>query len=258
MLKKDELLQKAKAHSLAAHFTKAASHHDKMSDHHEKCMKAHAAHAEHHESMMGKAEDAGHSHHKASAAFHKSMAGHHEKLHKSHSTHADHMRKMSEACKSEDTKKVIELLELTEIPESELTEDPVTKAAEVTPTTQPAATPAAATPTTPAVPVVSGDLNENIKKALENKLTEGVNAALERVLNSEEFNKKLDNEIAGKLLEKLGSSTVPTEVKTFPVPRPGTNGTPANVSVTPAGKASGPINMEGVDLELQDLCKVEA
>lgn len=123
-----------------------------------------------------------------------------------------------------------------------------------TPVTPTPVTPTQVDPNNPAGAVMA-DLNAVIQKALDAKLTEGVAAALERVLASDDFNKKVDNQIAGMLLEKLGTSTVPTEVKTFPVPRD--NGrqtvfTPVNKQNTPT-----PINMEGVDLELQDMCKMD-
>ena len=100
------------------------------------------------------------------------------------------------------------------------------------------------------------DLNAVIQQALDAKLTEGVAAALERVLASDDFNKKVDNQIAGMLLEKLGTSTVPTEVKTFPVPRDGGRQT-VFTPVNKQGTAPSPINMDGVDLELQDMCKMD-
>jgi hypothetical protein len=265
---KVDALQKAKAKSLAAHFKKAAAHHDKMADTHEKCMKAHEGAAAHHEGMMGKememaaksedpavqelqkAADMHKAHHKAKAAFHKTMASHHEKFHKHHSAHADHNRSMAEA-HGTDGEAATKALKVLEIDFDTTEEKPVMSKA------NDGATPTTPNPNPNPAPVVSptgviADLNEVIQKALDSKLTEGVAAALERVLASDDFNKKVDNQIAGMLLEKLGTSTVPTEVKTFPVPRDGKPNSAAKTSSTPSA-----INMDGVDLELQDMCKME-
>jgi hypothetical protein len=251
-MKDEEKLLKAKAKSLASHFKKMAGHHEAMADSHEKCMKAHEAHAEHFAKCMGKSEDPMHETHKASHAFHKSMASHHEKMHKRHSASAEHLHSMSAASSSEDAKKV---LELSGIPEEEITSF---MKVEPTATPAPAATPVAAPAVAAPAPVTTaaqaiGDLNETITKALDAKLTEGVNAALERVLNSEEFNKKMDNTIATKLLEKLGSTaTVPTDVRTMPpvaIPRTEGNG-------NGYGKTSVP-DLAGIDAELVDFVKFE-
>jgi len=233
--------------ALAAHFKKAAAHHEKMADHHEKCMKAHEAHADHHEDMQDKTEDVHKGHHKASAQFHKSMASHHEKLHKSHAAHAEHLHKVCAACQAgEDTKKVAELLE---IEEGELSME---KATEVTTQNQPtpAAQPTAAPQPVSTAPGAGIDVNETINKALDNKLTEAVDSAFSRVLNSEDFNRKVDQAIAGKLLEKLGQTTVPGEIKTFAVPRPGEGN---------LGKVNGQVKPDftGVDPELAHFAAIE-
>lgn len=265
-------LQKAGMKSLAAHFKKAASHHDAMAGNHEKCMKAHGAHAEAHEGMMGKANDADSddkSYHKASAAFHKTMAGHHEKLHKGHSTHAEHLRKMSGACTVEDAKKMLELAEVevtaevTPQPVADPPADPnANKAAAVVVSTiqlnqetktvenKEVKTDPAAAPLVNADGSAVIDLNKTIQSALDVKLNEGVNAGLERVLSSEDFNKKLDNIIAGKLLERLGATTIETEIKTFPVSRPGTSSAATAPSISKTGSV---LNNSGVPLDLLDL-----
>jgi hypothetical protein len=132
----------------------------------------------------------------------------------------------------------------------------------VTPTEVKKEAPVSAEEKKPGVPVVPsaastagaepvGGFNESIQKALDSKLTEAVGAAFERVLNSDDFSKKVDQAIATKLLEKLGN-TVPTEIRTFPVARPGTPGAP-----TEPTKASTVIDMTGIDPDLQDLCKVD-
>lgn len=122
---------------------------------------------------------------------------------------------------------------------------PTPKAGDPSPAATPAAPAAAATPSAAAL-----GFNETISKALDNKLTEAVDAAFERVLSSDDFGKKVDQAIAGKLLEKLGSSTVATDIKTFPIPRAGGNGAGTDVTV-------GKVNLDGLDAELADLCKVE-
>lgn len=242
--------------ALAAHFKKAAAHHEKMSDHHEKCMKAHEAHAEHHEAMdndhdaddANKVEKAHKSHHKASAQFHKTMAKHHEHLHKSHSSHAEHLHKMCAACEAgADTKKIAQLLEIEEgelgMEKTEVTLQTPPAVASTTPT----GTPAAVQSTVPGAGI---DVNETINKALDNKLTEAVDSAFSRVLNSEDFNRKVDQAIAGKLLEKLGQTTVPGEIKTFAVPRPGEGGFgKVNTQIKP--------DFTGVDPELAHFAAID-
>lgn len=242
------------AKGLASHLKKSAGHHEKMAGCHEKCMKAHEGHADHHESMMGKdmemadGEKSHKAHHKASASFHKSMAKHHEALHKHHTDEAANMHKASESAmtsEEESKKPAAKPKEETKAAEStELKkETPVSETnKEVVKTDTPATDPAAGVPAIP-------DFNATIGKALDNKLTEAVGAAFERVLNSDDFSKKVDNAIAAKLLEKLGGATVPTEIRTFPVNRPGEQ--------PRQEKASSIIDMTGIDPDLQDLCKVD-
>lgn len=234
----DLLLLKAATKSLAHHFKKAAAHHEAMASHHEKAMAAHNEAHEHHKAMAEAPEHEEHkAHHKAKAAFHKSMAGHHEKMHKAHSAHAEHHKAMAEAHAAGDAKKI---MQIAGIEEASLSTQPVTKTA----TTDPAPKTDPDPKTTPPEPVEFG---EQISKALDTKLTEAVNAAFERVLNSEDFGKKVDQAIAGKMLEKLGQSTVNTDIKTFPVPRK-QDPTPQTQSVHKAA--------EGLDPELADLVSV--
>lgn len=126
--------------------------------------------------------------------------------------------------------------------------------AEETPTPAAVAAPAtpAATPTpvaAAATPAPVSDFNEQIAKTLEVKLAEAVEEAFKRVLNSDGFNQKVDQAIASKMLEKLGTAAAPSEIKTFPVPRTqenkGANGT------VPA------FNISSVPLELQDMVKID-
>lgn len=258
MNEKEVLLAKAKAKTLAHHFKKAAAHHDVKAAAHLKAHEAHKAHADHHQEMMDDMDgDEGKvhkSHHKASMAFHKSKAAHHEKMHKAHSSHADHYRAMASAHEADEAEKVFKLAGMEEEP---LTTRPITAqpAEDVskTQTPAPATTPAAPTtqPAPAAQPAAEG-INETIQKALDNKLTEAVSAAFERVLSSQEFNQKVDSAIASKLLEKLGSSTVESPIRTFPVPRAGD--TPAVPAV--ASKAT-VVDIANLDPELADLCKVE-
>lgn len=213
--------------ALAAHFKKAAAHHEKMADHHEKMKDAHQAHADvHNEQNDHDADDVekggSKSFHKKSAQFHKSMASHHEKLHKAHSMHAEHLHKMGAACTEDDAKKVAQLLEMDE---GEL----MTKTTEQAP----AAGAAPAQPTTPEPEVKKAEeapsitipegfnFNDYFQKALEAKTTEAINGSIERVLSSDDFNKKVDQILAQKMLEQLGQKTVDTTIRTYPVARPG-------------------------------------
>lgn len=256
MEEKELLLAKAKAKTLAHHFKKAAAHHEAKAAAHLKAHEAHKAHADHHQAMADDAdgdENKMHkAHHKASASFHKSKAAHHEKLHKAHLSYAEHHKAMAAAhSEAEDHEKVFKLAGMEEEPLSTrpvtpTTPEPVAKATSVTPT-PPVAAPPTEAPVT-ATPTPEG-INETIQKALDSKLTEAVSAAFERVLSSGEFNQKVDQAIAGKLLEKLGTSTVETGIRTFPVPRAGEqnkgNGTQA------------PVDMSALDPELADMCKMD-
>jgi len=238
----------------AGHFKKAAHHHEKMAAAHLKMHEAHKAHAEHHEAMLGKAggDDPYKEHHKASHHFHKAMAGHHEHLHKHHSAHAEHLHKMAEACASGDHMKVAELFGETIMPEA--SPAVTTSAAQATTTTAAAAATTATTTDTTKAAVTGSpstsdtDFQETVRKALDSKLTEAVNSAFERVLNSGDFSKKVDEAIAGKMLEKLGQSTVPGEIRTFPVPR--------DPKLTSTAK-EGPIDLSKVDIGLQDMLKID-
>ena len=263
MNEKELLLAKAKAKTLAHHFKKAAAHHEAKAAAHLKSHEAHKAHAEHHEEMMGKTDDAdSKAHRKACMSFHKAQSVHHEKLHKAHTGYADHHKMMAAAhSEMDDHEKVFKLAgmeeePLTTRPITPEVSDPVAKAAADKAAADKAAADKAAadkaaaggTPT-PAAPVVEASINDTIQKALDNKLTEAVSAAFERVLSSQEFNQKVDQAIAGKLLEKLGTSTVDSKIQTFPVPRAG-DPAPSNGGPTKA-------EMAGLDPELAELCKVE-
>lgn len=221
-----ELLEKAKAKSLAHHFKKAAAHHEAKAGHHEKAADMHKAHADHHTEMMGKAEeDHLKAHHKASAAFHKSKAAHHEKMHKLHKAHAAHHEAMATAHEATDAEKVYKALEI-EAPQED-TLSTTNDVAKTTPTAPAASAPAPAAPTAPAAAAagapasISENFGEYIQKALDKKLSESVDGAFERLLSSEDFNKRVDQEVAKKMLEKLGATTIETPIKTYAVPRPG-------------------------------------
>lgn len=243
----DLLLLKAATKSLAHHFKKAAAFHEAKATHHLKKAEAHLGAHEHHKAMMeDPAHEAHKEHHKAKAALHKTLHGLHEKMHKAHTVYSDHHKAMAEAHAAGDAKKLLEI--------AGLKEEDLTKTVSTTPTPTPAATPtpdpAAATTPTPTPSAATEDINTSIQKALDTKLTEAVNAAFERVLGSEEFGKKVDQAIAGKLLEKLGTSTVQTDIKTFPVPRAG--------SEKPNGAAPATkVDITGIEPELAELCKVD-
>lgn len=208
-------LDKAAKFSMASHFKKAASHHEHIAATHVKMTKAHDGAADHHE-QMGKAEGADKAHHKMKAAFHKTMGGHHEALTKRHNSHAEHLHKMAASCSEADAGKAVQLSEIDELIKQE---DTLSTTSDVV-KTEAVKTEGADVKVDPATIVIpASDFNDNIKKALDTKLTEAVNAAFERVLNSGDFNNMVDQAIAKKLLDKLGSSPVNTEIKTFPVPR---------------------------------------
>lgn len=252
----NEELEKAKAKGIAHHFRKGAAHHDAKAGHHEKAAAAHHSMAEHHQSMHESAEGDMKAHHKAKAAFHKTKAAHHEKVHKLHKAYADHHRQMADAHEANDASKVYKILGIEEEP---LTTRPTTE--DVSKTSSTTTVPPATTTSAPAAAAAqpntstetSGGFEDNIRKALDTKLTEGVGAALERLLSSDDFNKRLDNEIAKKLLEKLGSTTIPTEVKTVAVPRGGND---------PRSQGNGngavkTVDTSKLDPELADLVKCE-
>lgn len=234
MLTDQEKLEKAKAKSLAHHFGKAAAHHEAKAGHHEKAAEMHKAHSEHHAEMAGQAEDeVAKKHHKASAAFHKSKATHHEKLHKMHKAYAAHHEAMKAAHEATEAEKVYKALEI-EVPQEDnlSTNNDVNKTAAVpTPaaTTATPATPAApaapATAAAPSSPGIGENFGDYIQKALDKKLGESVDAAFERLLNSPEFGQRVDQEVAKKMLEKLGATTIDTPIKTYAVPRPGETST---------------------------------
>lgn len=255
-LQKAAILAKAKAKVMVKHFQKAEKHHKGHAEDDEKCEMAHKARAEEHEKKLDKADDDQKDYHKASAAFHKSLAKFAERMGKREKEYADHNKAMSEACAEDDAKKLFKLLD---IDESELpTGEDMTKIVDAVPATPAAPAAAVVTPkagetAAPAAVVPSAaalGFNETISKALDNKLTEAVDAAFERVLSSDDFGKKVDQAIAGKLLEKLGSSTVATDIKTFPVPRPGAKPGDGDVTI-------GKVNLDGLDAELAELCKVD-
>lgn len=246
-----ERLEKAKAKSLAHHFTKAAAHHKAKADAHEKLADAHKAHAEHHAEMAKTdgIEDHHKEHHKASAAFHKSKAAHHEKLHKAHKAYAAHHESMAAAHSEEkDAEKIYKGLGIEEDPLP--ANDPATTIVKTaTPTPAPTAD-KPTNPSTPAAPVSLSELTAEkfdtyLKTALDKKLSDAANSAFERLLNSEDFAKRVDQEIAKKMLEKLGATTIDTPVRTFPVPRPGEG---------EVGKAEDP-QYENVPMDLLDLIK---
>lgn len=254
------LLLAKKALTMTHHFKKGAAHHEHKAAAHLKMHEAHKAYAEHHEKMHGDHEDGvNKAHHKAAMAFHKAKAVHHEKLHKLHKAHAEHHHAMAAAHEAGDHTKVFKLAEMEEEPLTTrpiTTEDAVAKAAADKAAADKAAADKAAldkaaaggTPTsTPA----EANINDTIQKALDTKLTEAVSAAFERVLNSGEFNQKVDQAIAGKLLEKLGSSTVDANIKTFPVPRAGSQ------QPTNGNEAVKNVDISGLDPELAELCKTE-
>ena len=249
-------LLKAARRSLAYHFKKMAAHNESKAAAHEKMMLAHKAHAEHHESMMGE-EGANKTYHKSSMSFHKSKASHHEKLNKAHASYAVHCNKMVEAHECDDEKKVYKILEIEE-PGDTVTEpnkpEVVAKAAEPAVPTAPAAQPAA--PAAPAVPAakVEGatDIATTIEKALNEKLSKAIDSAFERVLNSPEFGKAMDERIAGKMLEKLGTQPAPTEVKTFAVPRTSQAYGSVGASVNKVEQ-----DLAGVPPEFADLVTIE-
>lgn len=242
-------LEKARAKSLAAHFKKMSSHHTAMASHHEKMAAAHHGHSEHHDGQMGKAEDSGHAHHKASSAFHKAMGGHHEKCMKTHTATAAHHDAMATAHASGDAEKIAKAsgFELADL--AETTAQPVVKTTPETPaagTPATPATPAAATSTTTDEP--GEGMDSNIEKAVSTGLNTAVTQALDNVLKSPDFAKKIEERIAEQILGKLPAKT---EVKSFAVPR--------NGEVT---SADGVINKtsvpsETVDAEFSHLVKTE-
>lgn len=247
----DLILLKAAAKSLAHHFKKAAAYHEAMASHHEKAAAAHQGANEHHTAMQeDQAHEAHKAHHKAKASFHKTMAGHHEKMHKAHSAQADHHKAMAEAHAAGDTKK---LLEISGLKEEDLIKTDVTPAPAVTGTDpKPAVDPKPAD--TPSAPSISSeDVNEKIAKAFNSKLEEAVNATLERLMTSDDMNKKMDQIIATKLLEKLGAAPLDTQIKTFPVPRAGSEKPNSSGGVAPAAK----VDTSTLDPELAELCKVD-
>lgn len=244
-------LQKAAYKALASHFGKAAAHHEQIAATHEKMAEAHKAHAEHHDSMGKSITDAHGEHHKASAAFHKTMHGHHSSLHKAHSQHAAHMKAMAEAHSEPDeddtSNKVAKFLALAGEQMSN------------TPTNQPAApavTTAQTTPAAPAAPVakaeVTGGIESVLEKSLNDKLTEAINTGLDRVLNSPEFSKAIENRLANKMLEKLGNQPNPADIQTFPVARPGENTKTIAMSNT-----NPTVNTGNVPAEFADMVKFE-
>lgn len=240
-----DLLKAAK--SLAGHFKKMAGFEKTKAEYHEKCMTAHKAHAEHFEEAMGKAADPDKEGIKKTVAFHKSMSNNHEKIYKAHTASAEHLGKMQEAHASGDYGKVFEALGEEMPVDPVVTAPPAAAAAVVTdPVVDPAKKAVVADPAP-----TTDSINDTIQKALDTKLTEAVTGAFERVLNSEDFNKQVDNAISKKLLEKLGTSTVPTDIKTFPVARAtGTNG-------GGNGTAHTIPDLKGVDPELADMVKFE-
>jgi len=250
-----DLLEKAKKKSLAHHFEKAAAHHEGHAESDEKCAMAHKAHAEAHEKSMGKADDAKHDYHKASAAFHKSMANFAEKMAKREKEYAEHNKKMKDALdEKDDHKKVYEIMGVE--PEEEPLSD-VNKTTTTAPAAAAAAAPAttaapAATPAAAAAPVanIGENFGEYIQKALDKKLSESVDGAFERLLNSEDFSKRVDQEVAKKMLEKLGATTIETPIKTYSVPRPGEGTT----STTTTGVEK---RYEGIREDLLDFVKSE-
>lgn len=255
MTEQELALEKAKAKSLAHHFHKVASHHEKKAELHEKAAEAHLAHHEHHKEMMGKAAEAGDEHmkehHKEAAAFHKFKHGHHEKMHKLHKSMHEHYKAMAEAHEAGEAAKVFKAAGIEEEPLSTrpVTQPPAADPAQPTPTSTAPVAKAAGSETQPAAPSTD-TINETIQKALDVKLSEAVNAAFERVLCSEDFSKKVDQSIATKLLEKLGSASANEKIQTFPVPRAGQPG-----HQSAAAKAA-PAEMP-VDEELAELVKFE-
>lgn len=243
----DLLLLKAASKSLAHHFKKAAAFHEAKATHHLKKVDAHMGMHEHHKAMMeDPAHEAHKEHHKAKAAYHKTLHGLHDKMHKAHTAHADHLKAMADAHAAGDPKKMLEICGLTE--------EALMKTETSTPAVTPAATATAAVPTTPpaaaaTTPAATPDnLDESIKKAFDSKLQEAVNAALERLMASDDLNKKMDQIIGSKLLEKLGSAPLSTEIKTFPVPRK---------TDTPAPEVSKTVDLSGIEPDLAELCKVD-
>lgn len=236
-------LLKAANKPLTDHYTKSAAFEKSMADDDDKCMMAHKAHAEHYDGL-GKADDAQKEHYKANAAYHKTMAGIHEGVSKRRKERSEDYAKLAKAYSEDDAEKVFKSLGI--ITEGELAKMSTT----ATPTTTVTPTPVVATPATPVTPVTptpSADFNDTITKALESKLNTAIESAFERVLNSDDFNKKVDQAISGKMLEKLGTAASPGEIRTTSVARPG------GTTVAPVTK----VDTTGIDPELLDLCKME-
>lgn len=246
-----ERLEKARAKSLAHHFGKVAAHHEAKAGHHEKAADMHKAHADHHAEMASQMEDSVHkAHHKASAAFHKSKAAHHEKMHKLHKAAAAHHESMKAAHEADGAEKVYKALEIEEeivpVDNKDLNKTLPTAPAQAAPA--PEAAPAAAAPASNAS--ISENFGEYIQKALDKKLSESVDGAFERLLNSEDFSKRVDQEVAKKMLEKLGATTIETPIRTYNVPRPGE-------STSYAPSAPQEKRYEGIREDLLDLVKGE-
>lgn len=270
-------LQKARAKTLADHFKKAAAHHTKMAGHHEAIMKAHEGAQAHHESMMGKGDD-GHGHHKAKAAFHKTMASHHEKLYKTHSAHAEHHSAMADAHNdgdADDQKKTmiaafakfdIEIEEqqaaaVVDPPQPTQTTGapPVSKTQESTATTPTTPSAAAATasaappsPVAAATAAAAGEVAIDLQKSLHEGLQLAVKNGLSEILQTPEFKKTIQEELANALLKQLGQQTAAAAVKTFAVPRSNENTLEASKTVIASG-ATPQIDTKSIDPQFAHL-----
>lgn len=243
-------LEKAKKKALAKHFKKAAAHHEGHAQDDEKCQMAHKAHADHHEAKMGKADDPQHDYHKACAAFHKSMSSFAEKMGKRETEYAEHNKAMAAATEEDDAadakdakdakdkkktkddakKAAFATLDIEFEPETDepgdstmtnVASDVVAKAvadkaaAEAKTAADKVAAEAAAAATTT---TDAGD-PADLQKALQAGLRDAVKNGLAEILNTPEFKKTMQEQLANALLEQLGQQTAAAPVKTFAVPR---------------------------------------
>lgn len=226
-------LQKA-AKIFATHHKKAAAHEEAVACQHEKIAKAHEARAAECEADEEGENETAKKSRKSRCAFHKTKAKCHSKLQMCHAAFAAHHKKCAEAHSMKDTEKALKVLEIEETESGDEMQKTETAPAAAAAAETVAASPSTQAPAAAQAAETDNDVNKSLEKMLNDKVQKAMEAAFERVLNSPEFSKQIDERLAGKMLEKLGGQPAPTEVKSIPVPRPGAVQKAATVTDTEA------------------------